>query len=81
MSTRWTLGDYAKGLVGNRVVRIAVLVVVLVFIGGFWVLDNLRIIEPSQTVAVIGVALFVVVALPVALVAARASDRALDRDV
>ncbi len=81
MSTRGTPGSYAKGLVGNRVVRIAVLVVALVFIGGFWVLNNLGIIEPGQTVAIIGVALFVVVALPVAVVARRASDRTLNRDV
>lgn len=80
MRTKGTPGNYAEGLVGNKVVRVAVLIVGLVFIGGFWLLDNLGVIEPGQIVAIVGVALFVVVAIPVALLAGRASDRTLNRD-
>lgn len=71
--------SYLAGLAGNRVARIAVLVTALIFIGGFWLLDSAGIIEPGQTVAIIGVAVFVIVAFPIAMVAGKMTDEKLGR--
>ncbi|GAA1162906.1 hypothetical protein [Nesterenkonia sandarakina] len=80
MSRKGTPGNWAKGVIGNRAARIAVLVVALLFAGGFWLLQNTGVIEPSETVAIVGVALFVLVAFPVALLTGRSSDKALNRE-
>lgn len=68
---RWYLGR----LVGNRAARITVGLVALAFAGGFWLLTESGAIEPGPTVAIIGVVLFVVIALPLGWLVGRSADR------
>ncbi|MBA8920240.1 hypothetical protein [Nesterenkonia jeotgali] len=80
MSRQGTPGNWAKGVIGNRAARIAVLLVALVFLGCFWILESTGVIERNETVAIVGVVLFVVVAFPTAMLVGRASDRTLERE-
>lgn len=73
------MSGWAKGLLGHGVARVAVSVVALLFLGAFAVLQQVGAVEPGRGVAVVGVASFVVVATPVALLAGRAADRSLGR--
>ncbi|GAA1102347.1 hypothetical protein GCM10009650_01140 [Nesterenkonia jeotgali] len=52
----------------------------LVFLGCFWILESTGVIERNETVAIVGVVLFVVVAFPTAMLVGRASDRTLERE-
>lgn len=68
---RWYIGR----VLGNRAARITVLLIALAFVGGFALLQNMGLIEPGTTVAVIGVILFAIVAFPVAMIVGNAANR------
>ncbi len=68
---RW----YAGRVLGNKAARIMVLLVALAFVGIFWVLNETGVIEPGTGVAIVGVALFVIVAFPLGMLVGGAADR------
>lgn len=73
---RWYLGR----VIGNRAARITIGLIAVVFAGGFWILTETGVIEPGTTVAIIGVVLFVVVALPVAWLVGGGADKKINPD-
>lgn len=52
----------------------------LAFAGGFWLLQQSGVLQPSTTVAVVGIAIFVVVAFPAAMIVGGATDRKVNPD-
>lgn len=73
---RWYIGR----VLGNKAARIAVLLVALAFVGGFWLLTEMGVLEPGPTVAVIGVVLFVVVAFPLAMLVGGSTEKGINRE-
>lgn len=70
-SGRW----FAGRVLGKKAARITVLLVALAFVGIFWVLNETGVIEPGAGVAVVGVALFVLVAGPLGMLVGSAADK------
>ena len=71
---------YLRGLAATNAAKVAITVVAFAFVGGFWLLDTAGVIEPGTTVAVVGVALFLLVAAPVGLLTAKVTDDATRHD-
>lgn len=68
---RWYLGR----VLGKKAARITVLLVALAFLGGFLLLSEIGVIEPGPAVAIIGVVLFVIVALPLGILVGGSADK------
>lgn len=71
---------YLGRVLGNKTVRITVGLVASAFAGVFWLLTETGLIEPGPTVAVIGVALFVILAAPVAFLVGGAAEKKVNAD-
>lgn len=54
--------------------------IALLFVGGFWLLNDSGIVGTGTTTAVVGIVLYFLVAVPVALVAGFTSEQKLDAD-
>ena len=62
-------------ILGTRASRISILAVALAFIGIFWLLSEMDVVETGRTAGIIGVILFVIVAFPIALLVGRSVTR------
>ncbi|WP_147107231.1 hypothetical protein [Nesterenkonia populi] len=58
--------------------RVTITVIALLFVGGFWLLTEVGLVEPGQTTAVVGVTLFFVVAIPITFLVGWNSEKKLD---
>ncbi|GAA2025015.1 hypothetical protein GCM10009720_00930 [Yaniella flava] len=71
---------YFGPVLGKKAARITVLIVALVFAGGFWLLTEAGVIEPGPVVAIIGVVLFVIIAFPLGMLVGGWSDKKINPD-